>query len=177
MSIEAVGAIEAPNPTASPVVPEAITEPVAKASRQAYEHVAGKFEWYREQWEDVVHEAKAVRAQKYSLEGVSVADVLSGLGGAKVASSLPGRARLRLKQLRKQDQLAEQTAHALGALPGITQAEANPLTGSVLILFDAKKYPSLDALLKAVAGDQQAAEVVAPEEITVPAEVQGTAEA
>ena len=92
MSIEAVGAIEPPNPTAGPVVPEAITEPIAKASRQAYEHFAGKFEWYREQWEDVVHEAKTVRARKYSLEGVSVADVLSGLGGAKVASSLPGRA-------------------------------------------------------------------------------------
>jgi hypothetical protein len=47
----------------------------------------------------------------------------------------------------------------------------------MLILFDAQKYPSLDALVKAVAGDQQDAEVVAPEEITVPAEVQGTAEA
>ena len=177
MSIEAVGAIEAPNPTANPVVPEAITQPVAKAGRQAYERFAGRFEWYLEQWEDVVHEARAVRAQKYSLEGVSVADVLSGLGGAKVASSLPGRARLRLKQLKKQDQLAEQTAHALGALPGISQAEANPVTGSVLILFDAKHYPSLDALLKAVAGDRQAAEVVVLEETTIPPEVQGTAEA
>ena len=86
-------------------------------------------------------------------------------------------ARLRLKQLKKQDQLAEQTAHALGALPGINQAEANPVTGSVLILFDAKHYPSLDALLKAVAGDRQSAEAVVVEETTIPPEVPGTAEA
>jgi hypothetical protein len=95
MSVEEAGAIEAPNPKTNPVIPEAITEPIAKASHQAYEQFAGRFEWYVEQWEDVVHEVRAVRAQKYSLEGVRVADVLSGLGGARVASSLPGRARLR----------------------------------------------------------------------------------
>ena len=176
MSIKAVGAIEPPNPTAGPVVPEAITEPIAKASRQAYEHFAGKFEWYREQWEDVVHEAKTVRARKYSLEGVSVADVLSGLGGAKSGVE-PAGPRAAHQGGQEAGSACRTDRGRLGALPGINQAEANPLTGSVLILFDAQKYPSLDALLKAVAGDQQAAEGVAPEKITVPAEVQGTAEA
>ena len=129
----------------------AVTEPVTKAGRKVYDQVAGGVQWYVERWEDMVYEAKAARAPAQML---SVDEVLAGLSGAKVMSSIPGRARLRLKSLKRQDQVAEQTAQALAGKPGINQAGVNPLTGSVLVLFDKDQYPSLDALLQAIKPSQ-----------------------
>jgi Heavy metal associated domain 2 len=129
----------------------AITEPVAKAGRKVYDQAAGGVQWYVERWEDMVHEAKAARAPAQTL---SVEEVLAGLSGAKVMSSIPGRARLRLKSLKRQDQAAGEVAQALASLPGISQAGVNPYTGSVLVFFDKAQYPSLDALLQAVKPSQ-----------------------
>ena len=129
----------------------AVTEPVAKAGRKVYDQAAGGVQWYMEKWGDLVHEARASRAPTESL---TVDDVLAGLSEAKVMSSIPGRARLRLKSLKRQDQVAEQTAQALVSKPGINQVGVNPLTGSVLVLFDKDQYPSLDALLQALKPSQ-----------------------
>lgn len=140
MSVNTAGVTELSNPAS----------PVAKAGRDIGNQIAGGVQWYREQLEDLVHEAKAARAEARGQRGVSVADVLASLSAAKVASSIPGRVRLRLRTLKGQDQLAEQVGQALAGIPGISQAAVNPLTCSVLIGYDAAQFASLDALLQAV---------------------------
>ena len=65
-----------------------------------------------------------------------VADVLAGLASVKVASDLPGRLRIRLKELRWQEQLPAQCTQTLGSLPGIGQVEASTITGSILVHYD-----------------------------------------
>ena len=75
-------------------------------------------EWYVEQWEDLVVEAKA--SLTAGEEGLSVAGILAGLAEATVVSDIPGRVRLRLKQLKGHDRLAEQSAQALGSMEGIS---------------------------------------------------------
>ena len=152
MSVTSASAAEAAKPATSTLNPSAVTEPVAKAGRKVYDQAAGGVQWYLEKWQDMVHEARSARAPAPG--SLNVDDVLAGLPGAKVASNIPGRARLRLKSLKRQDQIAEQTAQALANMPGISQAEVNPLTGSVLIFYDAKRYTSLDELLEAVKPSQ-----------------------
>ncbi len=147
MSVTSASTAEVVNPASTTLNPSAVTEPVAKAGRKIRDQVSGGMQWYLEKWEDMVHEAKSARAPAQS---PSVDEVLAGLSEGKVMSSIPGRVRLRLKSLKRQDQIAEQTAQALAALPGISRAGVNSLTGSVLVFFDTAQYPSLDALLQAV---------------------------
>jgi hypothetical protein len=148
MSINTTSATDAPNPASA--MTAAFTEPVAKAGRDMYNQVAGGAQWYLEQLEDLVHEAKASRAEARGQQGVSVPDVLAGLSEAKVASSIPGRVRLRLRSLKGQDQLAEQVTQALAGIPGISQAAISPHTCGVLISYDTTQFASLDALLQAI---------------------------
>ncbi len=108
----------------------------------------GSVEWYLEQWEDVVHEVRAGLAS----DARNTADILGSLPEARVASSVPGRVRLRVNKLKGQDRLAQQCVQALLATPGISRAEANPLTRSLLVYYDTAHYPSLEALIQAMAG-------------------------
>ena len=128
---------------------ETVTQPVTRTSLQVYETLVGSVQWYVEQWEDLVVEAKASLAS--NAPSPTVAEVLAGLAEATVASAIPGRVRWRLKQLKGHDRLAEQGAQALGRLPGIRQVEVSALTGSVLIFYDTAKYASRDALARALA--------------------------
>ena len=82
---------------------------------------------------------------------VTVADVMADLANAKVVSDIPGRLRLRLKELRWQDQLLAESAQALGSLPGLQQVEASPITGSILIHYDTARYGTRAALMDALA--------------------------
>ena len=66
-------------------------------------------------------------------------------------SDLPGRLRIRLKELRWQDQLAAQCTQALGSLPGINQVEVSTVTGSILVHYDTACYASSVVLLNAMA--------------------------
>ena len=152
MSVTSASAAEAAKPASSTLDPAVVTEPVARAGRKVYGQAAEGVQWYLEKWEDLVHEARSARAP--APVNLSVDDVLAGLPGAQVASNISGRARLRLKSLKRQDQIAEQTAQALANVPGISQAGINPLTGSVLIFYDTKRYKSLDELLEAVKPSQ-----------------------
>ena len=86
-----------------PVNIEAVTEPVVHHSRKLYAKAATGAQWYAEQWEDLLVEARHMALGTSS--HVTVADVMADLANAKVVSDIPGRLRLRLKELRWQDQL------------------------------------------------------------------------
>ena len=55
---------------------------------------------------------------------------------ATLAHELPGRLRFSLPSLRRDTVRATALRDRLAALPGVTAASANPLTGSVLVLHD-----------------------------------------
>ena len=134
-----------------PIQIDQITQPVADSSRKLYQKFAGGAQWYGEQWEDLLIEArhKALGAESHH----TAADVLAGLGAAKVASDLPGRVRMRLNELRWQDHLLGEVATALGSLPGIQQVDTNTVTGSILVHYDKTLYSSLQELMQAVTGE------------------------
>jgi hypothetical protein len=123
-----------------------VTQPVTDRSRRAYHGVRGGLEWYLEQWEDLVEETKAHRAG----DARTTADIFASLPEARVVSDIPGRARLRLQKLKGNDRIAWQCAEALNAMPGISRAEVNPLTCSILMYYDTARYSSLEALTQAI---------------------------
>jgi hypothetical protein len=53
-----------------------------------------------------------------------------------VLSAVPGRARLRVQGLKDDDGRAGTVLNTVRALDGVTRAEANPLTGTLLVHFD-----------------------------------------
>jgi copper chaperone CopZ len=57
-----------------------------------------------------------------------------------VVSYLPGRIRLRFKEL-KDPEIAGRAIGQIRCVPGITRVEVKPLTGSILIEFDPKILP------------------------------------
>lgn len=64
----------------------------------------------------------------------------------KIVHALPGRIRLKVAQVREDPTFASQLQQKLGAIQGVYKVEANPLTGSVLILYDAAVTTSSDSL-------------------------------
>jgi hypothetical protein len=66
--------------------------------------------------------------------------------GIKVVHALPGRIRLKVAQVRENPTFASQLRARLGAIQGIQKVEVNPLTGSVLVFYDAKAVASPEAL-------------------------------
>lgn len=164
MSQVIAGTVESVKAIPAKVDTSAVTEPVAKAGRHVYGRASEGVQWYLEQLEDLLHEAEVVRTQKFAKEGLAVDDILAGLNEAKVASSIPGRVRLRVEQLKRQNDVAKQTEQALAGRAGINQVEVNHLTGSVLVMFDKAKYPSLDSLLEAIKPSSAQPESPAEEE-------------
>lgn len=80
----------------------------------------------------------------------SVAELLPTVSRSLVVSQAPGRVRLRIRSLQRQPLLAEQTTEALMAMGGIRLVQASPRTGSVLVLYDNDRYPSVDSLLTGI---------------------------
>jgi len=68
------------------------------------------------------------------------------LKGIKVAHALPGRVRLKIPEVKENPELARQAQEKLGRVPGIERVEANPATGSLLILYDLALLASVEAL-------------------------------
>ena len=68
--------------------------------------------------------------------GESAAPELRALSNVEVLSEIPGRARLRVPGLRDDAARAAQVVATIQALDGVTAAEANPLTGALLVRFD-----------------------------------------
>jgi hypothetical protein len=150
MSEQAVNTMDAVQPESAKLDASAVTKPITDAGRQVYDMVAKDVQWYKEKWEDIVHEVKAERTKAYTQEGLGVEDILQSLTEAKVASYIPGRVRLRMKTLKRQDQLTAQLAQALASTPGVNQAVVSQYTGSILMFFDTTQYASLEALLEAM---------------------------
>ena len=64
---------------------------------------------------------------------------LRALPTVEVLSAIPGRARLRVQGLRDHAARAATVTATVRALDGVTAAEANPLTGTLLVRFDARQ--------------------------------------
>ncbi len=109
--------------------------------------VTGGVAWFGQQWGDLLDEATADSAAA----DIDPASVLSGASLTNVASFAPGRARLRLQELRGQPRLAEEVAAAVAAVAGIEQVRAKSATGSLVILFDADQYTTPESLLQTLA--------------------------
>ncbi|MCW5881182.1 MAG: hypothetical protein KIS91_09660 [Anaerolineae bacterium] len=144
MAVDA-SAVEAQSPGSEVIT--SITQPAAKTGQAAYGKVASGVQWYIEQWEDLVHEARAERTP--SEEGLTADSLVAGLTDARVAWDIPGHLRLRPTPLKGHSRLAEETAQALGSIPGVQQVDISSLTGSVLIAYDTETFPSREALLSA----------------------------
>ncbi len=68
------------------------------------------------------------------------------LKGITVAHALPGRVRLKIHEVKDNPELARQAQEKLGRVPGIQRVEANPSTGSLLILYDLAMLASVETL-------------------------------
>ena len=69
--------------------------------------------------------------------------------GVKVVHFIPGRVRLKVKEMKGEVEFSQQVEAELSTVPGIEQVEVNPITGSVLIKYDTAAVDcdaSIDAL-------------------------------
>src|SRR5689334_2730228 len=66
-----------------------------------------------------------------------------------VVHAIPGRARVRIDGLKRNPGAARRLAERLGALPGMRRVDVNPLTGTVLVVYDANDTRWLDELPEA----------------------------
>ncbi len=89
------------------------------------------------------------------------------LKGIVVTHALPGRVRLKIPRVKHNPELARKAQENLSRVPGVQKVEANPATGSLLILYDLAMAASMEALgplgeifgelFPEVAGDELAA--------------------
>jgi hypothetical protein len=68
------------------------------------------------------------------------------LKGVTVAHALPGRVRLKIPRVKENPELARRAKKKLSQVPGIQGVEANPATGSLLILYDLAMLASVETL-------------------------------
>jgi hypothetical protein len=126
--------------TATPITGSGVlAKPVAAISEGVH--------WYGEQWSDLVEEA---RAELAPAEEASAAETLANLTEAKIVSDLPGRARLRLRQIKGNNVLGDEIVGSLVNVAGIEKVQAKASTGSLLVIYDTESYASLETLLESV---------------------------
>jgi copper chaperone CopZ len=58
------------------------------------------------------------------------------LRSATCVHALPGRLRLRIRDLKRSPDLARSIEQRLGRMAGVRRVEANPVTGSILVVYD-----------------------------------------
>lgn len=68
------------------------------------------------------------------------------LEGVKIVHAIPGRIRLKVTSVRDNPTLAGELQQRLTSLQGVRRVEANPQTGSVLILYEATAFASAEAV-------------------------------
>jgi hypothetical protein len=66
--------------------------------------------------------------------------------GIKMVHAIPGRVRLKIDRLKHNPALAEEIRKRFSGIQGILHVEANPLTSSVLLIYDPKEVISLASL-------------------------------
>ncbi len=71
--------------------------------------------------------------------------------GIKVVHAIPGRIRLKVSQIRENPLFADQIEQRLATIPGVQKVTINPLTSSVLVLYDTAVVASPESL-QALAG-------------------------
>jgi hypothetical protein len=64
--------------------------------------------------------------------------------GARLVHAIPGRARFKFDQIKGDPERAEEIRERLSGIRGIHRVETNPLTGSVLAIYDSAALESLD---------------------------------
>ena len=67
-----------------------------------------------------------------------------------LSAAVPGRLRVRVEGLRRSPALAARIADRLGALAPVASARANPVTGSVLVLFDVTRVTTDQLVIEIV---------------------------
>jgi hypothetical protein len=70
-----------------------------------------------------------------------------GIGGIKIVHAMPGRVRVKISRVKEDSALAQAVQERLAAVQGIQRVEVNPITGSVLVLYDATALEPFDALV------------------------------
>lgn len=68
------------------------------------------------------------------------------IGGVRVVHALPGRIRLKIGQLQQNPALAGELRTQLAGIPGVRLVEVNPVTGSVLVLFEPPEGAPADSI-------------------------------
>jgi hypothetical protein len=66
------------------------------------------------------------------------------VSGARLVHAIPGRARFKFDQIKGDPERAEEIRERLSGIRGIHRVETNPLTGSVLAIYDSTALESLD---------------------------------
>ncbi len=120
------------------------------AGRGLAEKLAAGAQKLGQQWSALLAEV-AAESPAPETAAPDAREVLAGMSADNVVSFAPGRARLRLHALRGQPDLAGPLSDALAAVAGMRQVQANAATGSVLLTFDARQYPTPESLLEAIA--------------------------
>jgi hypothetical protein len=67
------------------------------------------------------------------------------LNGIKITSYIPGRIRLKATPIKGDPEMAQKITELFSAIKGIQHVEANPLTGSLLVLFNSSDLRSPDS--------------------------------
>lgn len=122
---------------------------VVTAGRGLAEKLAAGAQMLGQQWSALLAEV-AAESPPPETAAPEARGVLAGMSAGNVVSFAPGRARLRLHALRGQPSLVQPLGDALAAVEGVRQVQANAATGSVLLLFDARQYPTPETLLEAI---------------------------
>jgi len=68
------------------------------------------------------------------------------IAGIKLVHAIPGRVRVKIAQLRDNPAFAREICERLAGVRGIQRIEANPLTGSLLVLYNPEEMTSLESL-------------------------------
>jgi hypothetical protein len=69
-------------------------------------------------------------------------------GDFQILHFIPGRIRFRLGRVKDNLALAEEIQRKLASAPGVHKARANPITGSVLVLYEPSRTESADSWLQ-----------------------------
>jgi hypothetical protein len=69
-----------------------------------------------------------------------------GIGGVKVVHAVPGRVRVKISRVKSDTALAQRIQERLSAVEGIQRVDVNPITGSVLVLYDSTAIPPFESL-------------------------------
>src|SRR5438445_10363125 len=84
-------------------------------------------------------EKSSKRSRRKQADAVLIPEVLGKIK-LRLRSARRGRERWEAECIRRRPRLAQQVQFALAAAPGVLQAEANPITGRILVVYDPSTF-------------------------------------